>query len=1690
MCLLGVSLDRCIVAGANMPKSADLVAKAFKPLLSAAPTPERAQALKTLAKALGADGITSPQPGALVKALRSCGALASVAECLKSAPGQESAARCTYFAARAETYTARTLVDERVELLLLPLLIAPDDGLQQWAAAALAPVLAGDPFRASKSIIEAGGVFTIVALLSSSSPDVRSHALAALISLCSGVIEAAWPKSAVGSEEAKGLLCKLVDGAIDAGICHSIIALLEVRDDVRVATAALEAVIALSYSSKSFRHVLRSEIGGNVRLSTQLVTACGDRRFGAHALRVMADACYCVDEQTGAEDRVESAAASDAARGLFAAGALPVAIEALGTEFETSMELNQSLLLEASTLQGAEARGCASPGNSKRDDGARIAAALLAHAPGAAEECLVGSQARMVAALVSVVAFELAPSLAVREGKPRAVAALPALTLCVSASARQHDARPAVEAAQAGILELLATHNFFDASLGYSLDHTPCRGLVATRSAMLVHALIMACWRDSNEGSLLVLALAAPPNGHTLSRLCGLLDGLVSTGLAISDAGPPHPHLVDSLMTAILLALGSLCGAARPYGRAAHPSEKLCKRDVVQSLGCGLAIAAGLSHESREVQPCEKRRAAARLLASLLRSDCEQPNDSISTTAEPHHAVAEALAQSGLVGVAAACLTDDDAIIRADAVDAFTVLSTYALREDRDVALGAAALGDNLSRGIVASDAAAKHSSSGCTPELVPLRATIAVEKALQALGAACCRGGVAARDAVAFSTGCAGAFISLTRAPLSAPSDFGVRCAAICLTAIAALAKDAEGRASALADAGACDAVALALVAAMRDKDGSIASLQTAALSAMSAFSSFHSPRQAFTTTETPVLAALFLCIVQVDDAPSFECGHLALSTLVHFAHPTVTVSEPQTASKLATAAKQCKIVAALTHVLNGAWRPFCVDTAQHDLMMRYAHELITALANAPATMEGPTDIDTLDGDTCPLDVLVNDRTAAVSSVYASESTRLPDEAISAAKLKFPSSAELVASDEKQHFEQRYGAWFLRHGTTNDSKLRHKTTALAGADMAALVSLITAPEPLDDAERITAHLSAVDCACTALEDIIVEDAAGTTAALAIQGGVLTRLLMLAPRSPAAAMCLVALCEVGELHRPLMLSMPTPTITAKFADTIIEMLCVMASAASRDESDVNIVQASVHFMCAVCRDSDLAVLALAITLMSRNRLSTALGRLAIIAVAEATVESTTDINATQPGALVLISMLAPRLHDATDGHDNLFRVDSDFFPSGGPPSLPASMSSLLDAIAVDDSSRIRCVDAFSKGVTLLLDTAAVNAIAKATPALLRVLLALPPGSLRARARRAIAIIAAEIAEATRYLLGAGAVEAAVRLVVEAKGTPGKTAASDAAFGCTLLASLVSNAKSRAARAALAHDGLMPALVTCVVQATAYKTSPLAFAALSLVVNLADAGDDAAAHVASSDDLLQALVTLAAEIVSPVTTGLPLNAATCNQIYDDGSFHREHTDKKVHLKQDPPPKATRQNRMHIAEKALLALANIAIGPRAQREALANVNGILHVAVGILRNAKPGIAQAAAARLVASLLEAHVNLDAEADDATFTAATLCGALTIMTERELHAETALRLVHALNALLCYAQGADALQSSQPTSVLAMLLKVTMTRYPEVAEVCDPPNSLDRQIFLVGLRCSDKYSVLRRLPSQSPQD
>ena len=132
----------------------------------------------------------------------SSGVLSLVVECLNASPGQESAARCAYYAAHSDKEAAITLAEMSAATSLLPLLTAPDDNLQRWAAAAMAPILRNS-HHAAKQIIQGGGVFTLVALLSSSSSDVQSHALAAIVVLCCTSINAAWPKRGFGSEEAK-----------------------------------------------------------------------------------------------------------------------------------------------------------------------------------------------------------------------------------------------------------------------------------------------------------------------------------------------------------------------------------------------------------------------------------------------------------------------------------------------------------------------------------------------------------------------------------------------------------------------------------------------------------------------------------------------------------------------------------------------------------------------------------------------------------------------------------------------------------------------------------------------------------------------------------------------------------------------------------------------------------------------------------------------------------------------------------------------------------------------------------------------------------------------------------------------------------------------------------------------------------------------------------------------------------------------------------------------------------------------------------------------------------------------------------------------------------------------------------------------------------------------------------------------
>ena len=103
-------------------------------------------------------------------------------------------------------------------------------------------------------------------------------------------------------------------------------------------------------------------------------------------------------------------------------------------------------------------------------------------------------------------------------------------------------------------------------------------------------------------------------------------------------------------------------------------------------------------------------------------------------------------------------------------------------------------------------------------------------------------------------------------------------------------------------------------------------------------------------------------------------------------------------------------------------------------------------------------------------------------------------------------SSALLIASDSKHHFERRYNVWLqqqLPRELKHNAAPGKTTNLLSGADAAALVSLIAAPEPLNDATRITAHQTAVDHACVALKDLMLRDKSGAAATKVIQGGAL-----------------------------------------------------------------------------------------------------------------------------------------------------------------------------------------------------------------------------------------------------------------------------------------------------------------------------------------------------------------------------------------------------------------------------------------------------------------------------------------------------------------------------------------------------------------------------------------------------------
>ncbi|KAJ8601870.1 hypothetical protein CTAYLR_002685 [Chrysophaeum taylorii] len=1468
-------LGWCVVAGAKPPSRPELAAKIFKPLLSGPATPERASALKVVARVLAAGEETAET---FARALATNGALGSIAECLREGPGQESAARCVFFAARADRTkeAARALGAASTAESLLPLLTASDDSLQRWAAAALAPAVSfGDAAtkkKGARGIVDGGGVFTLVALLSSPSRDVQSYALAALVAVCEVALD-------------DDPLAQLVaERATNAG-CARALAPLASDADSRVAGAAVEIIAALAVASFSFGVALRRELATGP-LAAALAGARATPHHAALVLRVLADACYAVDERTGAELRDDIDAVSGAAKTLQLRGAVALAVDALCRADDDGgghQHHQKPPLVALAEKRGAERRGLAvgSAAQERREDATRLVAALMAHASGAADEAVFGSRAGatgLVTALVSCVATDLAASLDDATGA-RCAAALPALTLAVAAGARRRDARPAIAAAQTGLLELLATRGFLDPRRALA---SPLGSLVAARAATIVHALVDAAWKDDagRDGSL-VVALAVPPGGRAFGKLGALLEACASQ----FDDDPACATIAN----AATLAIASLCGAARPLGRPPHPSEAACRRDVATASGALLALGRCLGDDP--AVPRERRRSAARLLGALTRDDdaddraCRRAQPSRTTTTissssfeNALDAVASTLARSGLVGVAAANLaTSDDPLVRADCLDAFAALAPYALGgdDDRDVVAGAAALGDALAKGVVADDAAVRRADA-IDEAFSQERARIAVEKAAAALEAACVRGGPRTRDAVALKSPAPTALANLCR--VDDRDDSSLRIASAALAALAALAAHSEARADAVARSGAISACSLVL------QESPASPLVAPALSALAAVSPY---AKSALLADKPLLASLMRHLA--DDSSNSSTRVVSLSTLAALAND---LDDSGACGALARAAKRAPgAVAALTAAVNGNWGD------RND-----ARQLLDAVAVAPPDDDQDQDQDQDRGG------------ASATPLVASTSTK-----------EYDDEDVLRRVEDKLHAKRAAGDGI----TAKDhlAKIRSAPPS-SSADPRALATLVATPRDGDSL--------AVDRACAALASLIANDSTGEAAAAAIQGGALGQLLKLAPTSLSASECLVALCDVGELHKPLLLASPTPPLASAYVDCVSDMLgAAFLAPPDAAAPALEISERAVAYAAAVCRDSDAAVLALASALAARKRLAAASARLAAVAAAEIRNVSDAADDLSCDGAYVLSCLLAPLETDANDDLDDLCRGDDDDDQDVSEATVPGWVESLAKALDVDDDD-----DQEEEGgvvvvsAKVLMESRAAPALVRAAPSLLGLVERLPPGASRARARRAIVRLAKRGGPpvATR-LVSTGAIDVAVGLVTRfyassittsSSDMSKRTAAADAACGLALLGLLVS--KESAARSALAHDDLLAALATAVV-----SSSPLAFSALGVLVELANSGDSARSYVASRADLLDSLVSLA----STTARG------------------------------DDTPTASR---------ATVVLANVASGDRG-REAVASLTGVRAMLLSALES-DDEVLFPAAARLAAFVFESHL------------------------------------------------------------------------------------------------------------------
>lgn len=922
--------------------------------------------------------------------------------------------------------------------------------------------------------------------------------------------------------------------------------------------------------------------------------------------------------------------------------------------------------------------------------------------------------------------------------------------------------------------------------------------------------------------------------------------------------------------------------------------------------------------------------------------------------------VALMLLQAGLVGVIATALDDDDAVIRAYAVDAFTSISAYTSSKDRDIASGVSVLGNTLGGDLMMSDATIKLAVIGTAEaEVIRLQTFMTVEKALYSLNTAC-QNSAAACDALAYSPGFRSTLVSFMSGPLSRPSDFTIRCSGICLSTTTAIISGDKGRATALAEHGVCDAAANILLAATHDKDGRLRNIETLALISVSTFAAFSRPRITLAATISTV-ASLFLKLSKVIDVLGFKLASVALSALLHLADSADAAVEPKTpkaVERFALAARHANTVDVLTLVLEGGWLVYCKDCAKNDILMYSTRHIITTIANVQNNARG-CDVK----DDAPF--------------YLGTSKG------------FPSSALLVDSDNKHHFEKRYSLWLqqLPNAEPGDT-----TNGLSGADAATLVSLIAAPEPLNDAIRIAAHQTAVDHASVALRDIMLRDMSGSAATKVIQGGALARLLMLALKSPSSAGCLVVLCQSGDIHKPLLFSTSTtPAIASTFVDTIVRMLCLHLGNAS----DFAIVQAAIKILFHICENSDGAAVKFACILVERQTFSLVITRLATIASLDsAVVKSSKNFSEHFPSTFVLLTMLPTHQqpHQPHNSEEELIRSMS---------VAPASNSSSLVKRLQVTSANINTLH-FSE----LLEPAALGALTKVTPILLRMLLILPKDALRLHVSLVFAEIITQIPKATWYLRSSSSIEAIVNLIIDSKLN-----AIDIALGLNILSSLV-NSTEHATHIILAHADLVLSVKARIIQSSAMKTEPLALAALSLFVKLSDADRDVFARVASKEDMIQTLVLRARREVP-------------------------HT-----------------------EKALSVLANVSSAGVSRRDTVAGAHDIINVLIDALETTTQGVILISATRLVALIMDARNIIDLTISIANLIMSTLesvfTSALKYVPEVRGTGTEICPLISVLEALTYYSEGLPALRLPWTTSGLVALLEMTTEVSPNVAEVC----------------------------------